>query len=112
MAHYTPPLRDMQFVIHEVLKADETFKKLPAHSEVDVDTMNQIMEEAGKFAAGVILPLNQVGDREGCKRHEDGSVTTPKGFKEAYQLFCESGWAALACDPEYDGQGLPQLLNS
>jgi alkylation response protein AidB-like acyl-CoA dehydrogenase len=112
MATYTPPLRDMQFVIHEVLKAEETFKKLPAHGEVDTDTMNAIMEEAGKFAAGVVLPLNRVGDTEGCTRHEDGSVTTPKGFKEAYQLYCESGWAALACDPEYDGQGLPQLLNT
>jgi 3-(methylsulfanyl)propanoyl-CoA dehydrogenase len=112
MPLYTPPLRDMQFVIHEVLNAEETFKKLPAHSEVDAETMNMIMEEAGKFAAEVILPLNRVGDTQGCTRHDDGSVSTPNGFKEAYQLYTESGWAALACDPEYDGQGLPQLVNT
>ena len=112
MPQYNPPLRDIQFVIHELLNADKTFATLPAYKEVDKDTINQIVEEAGKFASEVAFPLNQVGDKEGCTRHDDGSVTTPTGFKEAYKQYVESGWPALSCDPEYGGQGLPQLLNS
>ncbi len=112
MPQYNPPLRDIQFVIHELLNADKTFATLPSYQEVDKDTINQIIEEAGKFASEIAFPLNQVGDKEGCTRHDDGSVTTPTGFKEAYKQFVESGWPALSCDPEYGGQGLPQLLNS
>ena len=112
MPSYTPPLRDMQFVMHEVLKVSDELKALPAHAEVDVDTINAVIEEAGKFAAEVAFPLNMVGDTEGCTldkaTHE---VKTPTGFKEAYAQYVEGGWAALSCDPEYGGQGLPFVLN-
>ena len=112
MPTYTPPLRDMQFVIHELLTADKTYAQLPAHKEIDQETINQIIEEAGKFASEVVFPLNQIGDRQGCKRLDDGSVTTPEGFKSAYQQYIDGGWPALSCDPQYGGQGLPQLINT
>ena len=112
MPQYNPPLRDIQFVIHELLNADKAFATLPAFKDVDKDTINQIIEEAGKFATEIAFPLNQVGDKEGCTRHENGSVTTPAGFKGAYQQYVESGWPSLSCDPQFGGQGLPQLLNS
>jgi len=112
MPSYTPPLRDMQFVMHEVFRVTEEFKAMPQHAEVDEDTINAVLEEAGKFAAGVAFPLNISGDEEGCTldkaTHE---VTTPKGFKEAYAQYIEGGWAALSCDPEYGGQGLPFVVN-
>ena len=112
MPTYTPPIRDMQFVIHELLAADKTYAQLPAHKEIDQETINQIIEEAGKFASEVVFPLNQIGDRQGCKRLDDGSVTTPEGFKSAYQQYIDGGWPALSCDPQYGGQGLPQLINT
>jgi len=112
MPSYTPPLRDMQFVMHEVFRVTDEFKAIPQHAEVDEDTINAVLEEAGKFAAGVAFPLNISGDEEGCtldkQTHE---VTTPKGFKEAYAQYIEGGWAALSCDPEYGGQGLPFVVN-
>ncbi|WP_305806633.1 acyl-CoA dehydrogenase C-terminal domain-containing protein [Stenotrophomonas sp. YIM B06876] len=112
MPSYTPPLRDMQFVMHEVFKVTDEFKALPPHAEVDVDTVNAVLEEAGKFAAGVTFPLNISGDEEGCKLDkETHAVTTPKGFKEAYAQYVEGGWAALSCDVQYGGQGLPFVLN-
>jgi alkylation response protein AidB-like acyl-CoA dehydrogenase len=111
MGQYTAPLRDMQFVLHELLDVTTELKQLPAHEELDADFINQVLEEGGKFASKVLFPLNQVGDREGCTldlaTHE---VTTPKGFKEAYQKYVEAGWPALSCDPEYGGQGLPLVL--
>jgi alkylation response protein AidB-like acyl-CoA dehydrogenase len=112
MPTYTPPLRDMQFVLHEVLKAGEQFAAMPKHADVDTDIVNQLIEEAGKFAAEVVFPLNQSGDEEGCTREADGTVRAPKGFKEAYQQYVEAGWPALACDPEFGGQGLPELVNN
>jgi len=112
MPQYNPPLRDMQFVMHEVLNVTDELKMLPAHADVDADTINAVIEEAGKFCAEVIFPLNLSGDAEGCKldktTHE---VTPPKGFKEAYAQFVEGGWPALGCDPEYGGQGLPVVIN-
>ncbi|HQQ71333.1 MAG TPA: acyl-CoA dehydrogenase C-terminal domain-containing protein [Alicycliphilus sp.] len=112
MSSYTPPLRDMQFVLHEVFQVTDAFKAMPRHAEVDVDTVNAILEEAGKFAAGVAFPLNISGDEEGCQLNRDThEVTTPKGFKQAYQQYVEGGWAALSCAPEFGGQGLPQVVN-
>ncbi|ART50793.1 acyl-CoA dehydrogenase [Acidovorax carolinensis] len=112
MPTYTPPLRDMQFVMHEVFKVTDEFKAMPQHAEVDVDTINAVIEEAGKFASEVIFPLNISGDTEGCTldkaTHE---VKTPTGFKDAYDKFVEGGWAALSCDAAYGGQGLPFVLN-
>lgn len=113
MPSYNPPLRDMQFLMHEVFKLEDEYKALPKHAEVDADTINAVLEEAGKFAANVAFPLNISGDEEGC--HHDKTtheVTTPKGYKEAYAQFVEGGWPALSCDPAYGGQGLPFAINS
>ncbi|HXG28823.1 MAG TPA: acyl-CoA dehydrogenase C-terminal domain-containing protein [Nevskiales bacterium] len=112
MPQYTPPLRDMQFVLHEMLEVEKRLRVLPPHADIDAATIDTVLEEGGKFCAEVLYPLNQVGDREGCKRHDDGSVTTPTGFKEAYRQFVEAGWPSLGCDPEYGGQGLPHVVNS
>ncbi|MBO9646091.1 MAG: acyl-CoA dehydrogenase N-terminal domain-containing protein, partial [Pseudacidovorax sp.] len=112
MPTYTPPLRDMQFVLHEVFNVADEFKAMPAHAETDADTINAVLEEAGKFAAEVAFPLNIGGDTEGCtldvKTH---TVTTPKGFKDAYAQYVEGGWPALSCDPQFGGQGLPHTVN-
>ena len=112
MATYTPPLRDMQFVMHEMLGATDVLKSIPAYADVDVDTVNAVLEEGGKFASEVLTPLNKVGDLEGCTldktTHE---VKTPTGFKEAYKQFTENGWSALAADTEWGGQGLPVLVH-
>ncbi|TDS83103.1 acyl-CoA dehydrogenase C-terminal domain-containing protein [Comamonas sp. JUb58] len=112
MPQYTPPLRDMQFLMQEVLGLPARFAQLPAYADVDSGTMDAILEEAGKFAVEVVQPLNLSGDAEGCTRNPaDSSVTTPKGFKEAYAKYVEGGWAALSCDSSYGGQGLPFVLN-
>jgi len=112
MPTYVAPLRDMQFVMHEMLEVENVFKQSAKYADIDKSTINQVLEEAGKFCEEVLLPLNQVGDKEGCRRHDDGTVETPTGFKEAYQQFIDAGWPALACDSAYGGQALPQLLNS
>jgi alkylation response protein AidB-like acyl-CoA dehydrogenase len=112
MPTYTPPLRDMQFVLHEVLKVADEYKQIPRYAEVDADTINAVIEEGGKFAAEVTFPLNINGDEEGCKLDKDThEVKTPKGFKDAYAKYVEGGWPALSCDPEYGGQGLPFTIN-
>jgi alkylation response protein AidB-like acyl-CoA dehydrogenase len=112
MPTYTPPLRDMQFVIHEVLNLTEELKACPRHADIDVDTINAVLEEGGKFAAEVTFPLNVTGDTEGCTLNkETHEVTTPTGFKDAYAKYVEGGWPALSCDPEFGGQGLPFVLN-
>ncbi len=112
MAQYLPPLRDMHFVLHEVLRVTDEFKRLPRHAEFDADTLNAVLEEGGKFAAEVAFPLNISGDGEGCQldpaTHE---VRPPKGFKQAYEQYVAGGWPALSCDPEYGGQGLPIVAN-
>ena len=112
MPSYTPPLRDMQFVMHEMLGVVDELKALPRYADVDADTIDAVLEEGGKFASEVLTPLNSVGDIEGCtldaKTHE---VKAPSGFKQAYQQFVEGGWPALSCDPEFGGQGLPHIVN-
>ena len=112
MPFYTPPLRDMRFVMHEVLDVVSTLKGLPKHADIDAETIDAVLEEGGKFASEVLAPLNAVGDEQGCtldkSTHE---VTAPKGFKEAYSQYVEGGWPALSCDPAYGGQGLPQVVN-
>ena len=112
MPSYTPPLRDMHFVLHEVLGVVDALKQLPRYADIDADTIGAVLEEGGKFASEVLLPLNAVGDAEGCvldkTTHE---VKAPTGFKEAYAKYVEGGWPALSCDPEYGGQGLPHVVN-
>ncbi|MEZ5920203.1 MAG: acyl-CoA dehydrogenase C-terminal domain-containing protein [Parvularculaceae bacterium] len=109
MTAYAPPLRDMQFVLHDVLGVAK-YSNLPGFADATPDVIDAILEEGGKLASNVLHPLNQSGDREGCVRHEDGSVTTPKGFKEAYEQYREGGWQGLGADPAYGGQGLPSVV--
>ncbi len=112
MPQYNPPLRDMQFLLHEVFKVTDDYRHMPQHAEVDIDTINAVLEEAGKFAAEVTFPLNISGDTEGCTLNQSThEVTTPKGFKEAYGQYIAGGWAALSADAAYGGQGLPFALN-
>jgi hypothetical protein len=102
----------MQFVMHEVLKVTDELKAMPQHADMDVDTINAVLEEGGKFAADVAFPLNISGDTQGCTLDRDTHVvTTPKGFKEAYAKYVEGGWPALGCDPAFGGQGLPLVVN-
>jgi 3-(methylsulfanyl)propanoyl-CoA dehydrogenase len=112
MPTYNPPLRDMQFVIHELLGAVDELKTIPAYADLDADTVNAVLEEGGKFASKVLAPLNLVGDVQGCvldkTTHE---VKTADGFKEAYKTYTENGWSGLSADPEWGGQGMPQLVN-
>jgi len=112
MPQYTPPLRDMQFVMHEVLNVVDELRQLPPHAEVDADTINAVLEEGGKFASQVLAPLNVSGDAEGCTldktTHE---VKAPTGFKAAYAQYVAGGWPALSCDPAFGGQGLPHVVN-
>jgi alkylation response protein AidB-like acyl-CoA dehydrogenase len=113
MGQYVAPLRDMQFVLHELLGVEGELKQLPKYVDIDADIINQVLEEGGKFTSEVLFPLNHSGDREGC--HYDKAshaVTTPKGFKEAYQQYIAAGWPALSCDPEFGGQGLPLVMNN
>ncbi|MBB3214842.1 hypothetical protein FHW67_004165 [Herbaspirillum sp. Sphag1AN] len=113
MPQYTAPLRDMQFVLHELLQVEDVLKTLPPHADTNRELIDQVLEEGGKFTAQVLFPLNHSGDREGCHYHQETkTVTPPKGFKEAYQQYVEAGWAALACDPEFGGQGLPLVMNN
>ena len=111
MWHYEAPLREMQFVIEDVLGLPAQWAHLPAHADLDADTARQILDEAARFAGEVLAPTNGPGDLEGCS-WRDGAVQTPKGFRAAYQAFVDGGWPALACDPAAGGQGLPQVLNA
>ena len=112
MGQYNPPLRDMQFVMHELLNVTAELKALPAHADIDADTINAVLEEGGKFASQVLFPLNQSGDEEGCTLDKAShAVTSPKGFKQAYAQYVQGGWPALSCDPVYGGQGLPHIVN-
>ncbi len=112
MPTYIPPLRDMRFVLHELLGMSDVLQALPPHAELDADTVNAVLEEGGKFAAEVVFPLNLSGDAEGC--HLDPAshaVRTPAGFRAAYTRYCAGGWPALSADPAYGGQGLPVTVN-
>jgi len=108
MTDYVAPLKDMQFVLKE-LAGLEQVAKLPGCEDASADLVDQVLEESGKFCAEVLAPLNQSGDLEGSK-WDQGRVTTPKGFVEAYTQFVEGGWNALQFPPEFGGQGLPKLV--
>ncbi|KND54927.1 Acyl-CoA dehydrogenase [Candidatus Paraburkholderia kirkii] len=102
----------MHFVLHEVLNVEAELKSMPKHADLDAETINQVLEEVGKFCSEVVFPLNQSGDREGCAYEGGGVVKTPAGFREAYRQYVEAGWPALGCDPEFGGQGLPAFVNN
>ena len=108
MAVYKAPLKDIQFVMNEVLDVS-SLSRLPGYEDATPDTIHAILEEAAKLCENVLFPLNRSGDEEGCT-YENGVVRTPKGFKEAYAQFREGGWTAMTCSPEYGGQGLPATL--
>lgn len=110
MPDYKAPLRDMQFVLFDVLKVQDSANALPSYAEATPDLVNAILEEAGRFCENVLQPINRSGDEEGC-HFEQGKVTTPKGFKEAYAKYVEGGWTGLACETEFGGQGLTSPVN-
>ncbi|MCW8975438.1 MAG: acyl-CoA dehydrogenase N-terminal domain-containing protein, partial [Sedimenticola sp.] len=110
MPSYKAPIRDLQFVFHELHQADETLSSLPGFDEVSPDLVDAILEEGAKVCEEVLQPINQSGDQEGCQ-FNDGVVTTPAGFKAAYQTYIEGGWPSLAADPELGGQGLPETIS-
>lgn len=109
MATYKAPLREMRFVLHELLGVAE-LAKLPGYEEATPDVVDAVLEEGAKLCENELFPLNRSGDEEGCS-YENGVVRTPKGFKEAYKLFIDGGWMALSCDAAYGGQGLPKYVN-
>ena len=111
MPTYSAPVRETRFILNSVLDISR-FSNLPGFANASPDLVEAILEEAGRFAAEVLAPLNRIGDEVGCKRNEDGSVTTPPGFKEAYKQFCEAGWPTLTGPEEYGGQGLPQVVGT
>ena len=110
MTEYIAPLRDMRFLIHELVGLDD-IAALPGCDEVSADLVDAILEEAAKFAENVLSPLNWPGDQQGARWH-DKTVTMPPGFKEAYRHYAENGWSALASDPQYGGQGLPKIVST
>jgi alkylation response protein AidB-like acyl-CoA dehydrogenase len=111
MLAYQAPLRDIRFVLHELLGGAEGWAGLPAHAALTPDTVDAVLEAAARFCGRELLPLAGPGDEEGCRLLPDGEVRTPAGFREAYRLFREGGWASLACDPADGGQGLPEAVN-
>ena len=109
MPSYTAPTRDTRFIINEMLNL-ESYAELPGFEAASADVTDAVINEGGKFCAEVLAPINQSGDQEGCTRHEDGSVTAPKGFKEAFDQFREAGWGTLSQPEEFGGQGMPHVL--
>lgn len=109
MPSYTAPLREYRFLLKDVLDI-ERYSNLPTFSDAPLDLIDSVLEEGAKFCEGVLAPLNKVGDEHGCKRADDGSVTTPPGFKDAYKQLVDAGWPALSSDPNFGGQGMPHVV--
>ena len=110
MPSYTAPLDNIRFILNDVLKIQDTLTQLPGFESTDPDTVDAILEGAATVCQEVLFPINQSGDKEGCT-FNNGTVTTPQGFKEAYKTFIEGGWTSLSCDPAYGGMGMPHVIN-
>ena len=109
MPDYKAPVRDIQFVVNEVLESEKVYQSLPGYEEATEDLMNAIIDEGARFAENVLAPLNRIGDEEGCQWNSE-CVTTPAGYKEAYRQYVDNGWPALSADPQHGGQGMPTLM--
>ena len=112
MADYKAPLQDIRFVMNEVFEAEKLWGSLAGTKDaVDIETAEAILEEAGKITASLIAPLSREGDEEGCK-FDNGKVTVPSGYRDAYKTFAEGGWSGLTGNPEYEGMGMPKMLGA
>src|ERR1043165_5538214 len=109
MPIYKAPVEDAQFLLNDVFHIDR-YSNIPGFADASPDVVEAVLGEAGKFCEHVLTPLNRVGDKEGCTRAADSSVTTPTGFKDAFKQLVEGGWIGISSPPEFGGQGLPMLM--
>ncbi|MEC7845508.1 MAG: acyl-CoA dehydrogenase family protein [Actinomycetota bacterium] len=109
MSEYSPPLDDMKFSLKEVVDVS-SLASFPLFADIGLESLDDILDEAGRFFNEVISPTNRAGDLEGSTLNQDGTVSTPTGFKEAYAQYVDAGWGAISFDPEYGGGGFPWLV--